>query len=206
MLGVKHATGWPTPVDRRCYCGWSRDSRSTTHRAAGRLPFRHAVNVTLRLRFTFTSQRQTICEDKRSHAARRHPSASLPDLLHRVFGHREFRPHQQEVCEAAADGARCAAGDADGRGQEPLLSASGAGRGRNGTGNFAADRADGRPGRQAGRARPPCRPHPLRPVAAKTRGRPAAITSTATLDFLFIAPERCACPASRRCSPGASPR
>jgi ATP-dependent DNA helicase RecQ len=28
----------------------------------------------------------------------------LPELLHRVFGHREFRPHQQEVCEAAASG------------------------------------------------------------------------------------------------------
>ena len=28
----------------------------------------------------------------------------LPELLHRVFGHREFRPHQQPVCAAAADG------------------------------------------------------------------------------------------------------
>lgn len=35
------------------------------------------------------------------------PSASaadLSELLHRVFGHRGFRPHQQEVCEAAAAG------------------------------------------------------------------------------------------------------
>jgi len=29
---------------------------------------------------------------------------SLPDLLHRVFGHTEFRAHQQGVCEAAASG------------------------------------------------------------------------------------------------------
>jgi ATP-dependent DNA helicase RecQ len=29
---------------------------------------------------------------------------SLPDLLQRVFGHREFRAHQREVCEAAASG------------------------------------------------------------------------------------------------------
>ena len=29
---------------------------------------------------------------------------SLPDLLHRVFGHRDFRAHQREVCEAAASG------------------------------------------------------------------------------------------------------
>ena len=28
----------------------------------------------------------------------------LPELLHRVFGHREFRAHQQPVCEAAAAG------------------------------------------------------------------------------------------------------
>jgi ATP-dependent DNA helicase RecQ len=29
---------------------------------------------------------------------------TLPALLHRVFGHRDFRPHQQPVCEAAAAG------------------------------------------------------------------------------------------------------
>ena len=29
---------------------------------------------------------------------------TLSELLHRVFGHREFRPHQQVVCEAAASG------------------------------------------------------------------------------------------------------
>jgi len=29
---------------------------------------------------------------------------TLSALLHRVFGHRDFRPHQQQVCEAAADG------------------------------------------------------------------------------------------------------
>jgi ATP-dependent DNA helicase RecQ len=29
---------------------------------------------------------------------------SLPELLQRVFGHREFRAHQREVCEAAASG------------------------------------------------------------------------------------------------------
>ena len=29
---------------------------------------------------------------------------TLSELLHRVFGHREFRPHQQKVCEAAASG------------------------------------------------------------------------------------------------------
>ena len=29
---------------------------------------------------------------------------TLSELLHRVFGHREFRPHQQQVCEAAAGG------------------------------------------------------------------------------------------------------
>jgi ATP-dependent DNA helicase RecQ len=32
------------------------------------------------------------------------PSETLPDLLHRVFGHRDFRLHQQPVCEAAAAG------------------------------------------------------------------------------------------------------
>ena len=29
---------------------------------------------------------------------------NLPELLRRVFGHSGFRPHQQEVCEAAASG------------------------------------------------------------------------------------------------------
>src|SRR5215469_12928720 len=29
---------------------------------------------------------------------------TLPDLLHRIFGHRDFRAHQREVCEAAASG------------------------------------------------------------------------------------------------------
>ncbi|HEV2576800.1 MAG TPA: RecQ family ATP-dependent DNA helicase [Acidobacteriaceae bacterium] len=29
---------------------------------------------------------------------------NLPELLHRIFGHREFRAHQREVCEAAACG------------------------------------------------------------------------------------------------------
>ncbi len=32
------------------------------------------------------------------------PVESLAALLHRVFGHREFRPHQEQVCEAAASG------------------------------------------------------------------------------------------------------
>ncbi len=32
------------------------------------------------------------------------PHAPLPELLHRVFGHKEFRAHQQPVCEAAAAG------------------------------------------------------------------------------------------------------
>ncbi len=29
---------------------------------------------------------------------------TLPELLHRVFGHRDFRAHQREVCESAASG------------------------------------------------------------------------------------------------------
>ncbi|HEY4008892.1 MAG TPA: ATP-dependent DNA helicase RecQ, partial [Acidobacteriaceae bacterium] len=29
---------------------------------------------------------------------------SLPELLHRIFGHRDFRAHQREVCDAAASG------------------------------------------------------------------------------------------------------
>jgi ATP-dependent DNA helicase RecQ len=32
------------------------------------------------------------------------PTETLSQLLHRVFGHSEFRPHQQVVCEAAAAG------------------------------------------------------------------------------------------------------
>jgi ATP-dependent DNA helicase RecQ len=32
------------------------------------------------------------------------PTETLAELLHRVFGHREFRAHQQEVCEAATAG------------------------------------------------------------------------------------------------------
>jgi ATP-dependent DNA helicase RecQ len=32
------------------------------------------------------------------------PAETLAELLHRVFGHREFRAHQQEVCEAATAG------------------------------------------------------------------------------------------------------
>jgi ATP-dependent DNA helicase RecQ len=32
------------------------------------------------------------------------PAETLAALLHRVFGHREFRPHQEQVCEAAAAG------------------------------------------------------------------------------------------------------
>ncbi len=34
----------------------------------------------------------------------RHGTADLRELLHRVFGHSDFRPHQQPVCEAAASG------------------------------------------------------------------------------------------------------
>jgi ATP-dependent DNA helicase RecQ len=33
-----------------------------------------------------------------------HPTETLSELLHRVFGHRDFRAHQQVVCEAAAAG------------------------------------------------------------------------------------------------------
>jgi ATP-dependent DNA helicase RecQ len=33
-----------------------------------------------------------------------HPTETLSELLHRVFGHRAFRAHQQAVCEAAAAG------------------------------------------------------------------------------------------------------
>jgi ATP-dependent DNA helicase RecQ len=32
------------------------------------------------------------------------PTEKLAEILHRVFGHTGFRPHQQEVCEAAAAG------------------------------------------------------------------------------------------------------
>src|ERR1700677_4867223 len=32
------------------------------------------------------------------------PTETLSELLHRVFGHRDFRAHQQVVCEAAASG------------------------------------------------------------------------------------------------------
>ncbi len=32
------------------------------------------------------------------------PTSDLSGILHRTFGHREFRPHQQAVCEAAAAG------------------------------------------------------------------------------------------------------
>src|ERR1700712_5682127 len=32
------------------------------------------------------------------------PTRELPAILHEVFGHRDFRPHQQQVCEAAASG------------------------------------------------------------------------------------------------------
>src|SRR6204780_3102175 len=32
------------------------------------------------------------------------PTEPLSELPHQVFGHREFRAHQQEVCEAAASG------------------------------------------------------------------------------------------------------
>jgi len=32
------------------------------------------------------------------------PTRDLSELLHRIFGHRQFRPHQQQVCEAAAAG------------------------------------------------------------------------------------------------------
>src|SRR6195952_1802928 len=32
------------------------------------------------------------------------PTRTLPAILHEVFGHRDFRPHQQQVCEAAASG------------------------------------------------------------------------------------------------------
>jgi ATP-dependent DNA helicase RecQ len=32
------------------------------------------------------------------------PTETLAELLHRVFGHREFRLHQQQVCEAATSG------------------------------------------------------------------------------------------------------
>ncbi len=44
-----------------------------------------------------------MCEDSElmlSHP----PNLNLHELLHRVFGHHEFRAHQQEVCEAAAAG------------------------------------------------------------------------------------------------------
>ena len=29
---------------------------------------------------------------------------TLPEILHSIFGHRDFRAHQREVCEAAASG------------------------------------------------------------------------------------------------------
>jgi len=44
-----------------------------------------------------------VCEDSGLMPSRL-PNQSLNELLHRVFGHREFRAHQQEVCEAAAAG------------------------------------------------------------------------------------------------------
>jgi len=37
-------------------------------------------------------------------SAEKPTTESLAELLHRVFGHREFRAHQQEVCEAATAG------------------------------------------------------------------------------------------------------
>src|SRR6202020_3352507 len=44
-----------------------------------------------------------MCEDSELMLSRL-PNQSLHELLHQVFGHREFRAHQQEVCEAAATG------------------------------------------------------------------------------------------------------
>src|ERR1700753_3378067 len=49
---------------------------------------------------------QPTCEHSRKLLPALAPSTTetLPELLHRVFGHRDFRAHQQEVCEAAASG------------------------------------------------------------------------------------------------------
>src|ERR1700727_421136 len=44
-----------------------------------------------------------MCEDSELMLSRL-PNQNLHELLHRVFGHREFRAHQQEVCEAATAG------------------------------------------------------------------------------------------------------
>ena len=43
---------------------------------------------------------EVLCHTKRGMAA----AHDLSGILHSTFGHREFRPHQQEVCEAAAAG------------------------------------------------------------------------------------------------------
>src|SRR6202012_3285606 len=49
---------------------------------------------------------QPTCEHSRKLMPALGPSTTetLPELLHEVFGHREFRAHQREVCEAAAAG------------------------------------------------------------------------------------------------------
>src|ERR1700761_1885097 len=49
---------------------------------------------------------QPTCEHSRKLMPALGPSTTetLPQLLHRVFGHHDFRAHQREVCEAAASG------------------------------------------------------------------------------------------------------
>src|SRR5271155_3365436 len=53
-------------------------------------------------------------------------------------------------CAEPPGWARCLRGDADGRGQVFVLSVAGGGVGRNGGGDFSADRADAGPGGAAG--------------------------------------------------------
>ena len=83
-----------------------------------------------------------------------------------------------------------AAGDADRRGQVALLPAPRPRARRHDAGGQPAHRADGGPGRASSR-RWGCAPSAsTRAATAPPRARSAWTTSTARLDFLFIAPER----------------
>jgi ATP-dependent DNA helicase RecQ len=126
------------------------------------------------------------------------PSETLPNLLHRVFGHRDFRPHQQPVCEAAAAGRDVL-----------LVMPTGAGKSLCYQLPALARRADPQPGQPAGTALV------ISPLIALMDDQASKLTAlglrvarihsglsrddarqacrdylSGDLDFLFIAPER----------------
>ena len=152
------------------------------------------------------AQRRGNGTDEPAHAARLavlrrctepRPVAATPSRLGspqicctRLSAFPSFRANQEAVCHAVIDGQRRAAGHAHRLGQVALLPVARHRARRHHAGHQPADRADGRPGRQA-QSDADSRWSASTPAAtAPLRGRSASTISNGQLQFLFIAPER----------------